>query len=88
MASVLQQEMFRTLNNALSPLGIRVTDLGDGQWSISDGHSLTRFHDGVVSASQLSQSIMMEGWGRQQHGTSVSGLCQMLNAVLPITTGL
>ena len=48
MASVLQQEMFRTLNNALSPLGIRVTDLGDGQWSISDGHSLTRFHDGVV----------------------------------------
>lgn len=43
--------MFRTLNSALSPLGIRITDLDEGQWSISDGHSLTRFHDGVVSCS-------------------------------------
>ena len=46
---MLQQEMFRTLNNALSPLGVRITDAGNGQWSISDGHSLTRFQDGVVS---------------------------------------
>jgi hypothetical protein len=44
----LQPEVFRSLNNALAPLGIRVKDLGAGQWSISDGRSLTRFHDGVV----------------------------------------
>lgn len=47
---MLQQEMFRTLNNALSPLGVRLTDAGNGQWSISDGHSLMRFQDGVVSS--------------------------------------
>lgn len=46
------QEMFRTLNNALSPLGVRITDAGNGQWSISDGHSLTRFQDGVVLPSK------------------------------------
>ena len=53
---MLQQEMFRTLNNALSPLGIRITDSGNGQWSISDGHSLTRFQDGVVCLYLLASS--------------------------------
>lgn len=53
---MLQQEMFRTLNNALSPLGIRLTDAGNGQWSISDGHSLTRFQDGVVSSWRFSET--------------------------------
>ena len=53
MPVMLQQEMFRTLNNALSPLGVRITDAGNGQWSISDGHSLTRFQDGVVVPSLI-----------------------------------
>ncbi len=53
---MLQQEMFRTLNNALSPLGVRITDAGNGQWSISDGHSLTRFQDGVVRHYTLASS--------------------------------
>jgi hypothetical protein len=43
--------VFTALNNALTPLGIRVTNSGKDQWSISDGRSLTRFHDGVVRAS-------------------------------------
>ena len=80
--------MFRTLNNALSPLGIRVTDLGDGQWSISDGHSLMRFHDGVVSAYQLLRTHQnLWSWGPQGFGTGMSSLSQMFNAVLAITAG-
>lgn len=42
---------FMSLNDALNLIGVRVTATGDiksGDWSISDGKSLIRFHDGVV----------------------------------------
>lgn len=41
-----------SLNDALGPLGLRVTAVGgdveSGVWSVADGKSLVRFHDGVV----------------------------------------
>ncbi len=43
-----QPEVFKALQGALAPLGIRLSDLGSENWSLSDGRSLTRFHDGVV----------------------------------------
>lgn len=46
----VQPEVFKALQGALAPLGMRLTDLGNEQWSLSDGRSLTRFHDGVVRA--------------------------------------
>ncbi|CAL8462680.1 g2213 [Coccomyxa elongata] len=45
-------EVFKALQGALAPLGIRLSDLGNGNWSLSDGRSLTRFHDGVVLPSK------------------------------------
>ena len=43
---------FNSLNDALNPLGIRVTaandDVEHGQWQITVGKSLVRFEDGVV----------------------------------------
>ena len=44
----VQPEVFRALQGALGALGVRLTDLGNDQWSLSDGRSLTRFQDGVV----------------------------------------
>ncbi|KAL4859335.1 hypothetical protein ACK3TF_001072 [Chlorella vulgaris] len=55
-----------SLNDALNLIGIRVTcpsgDVRAGEWSISDGRSLTRFHDGVVLPAKGPQQA---GRGRQ-----------------------
>ncbi|KAK9809238.1 hypothetical protein WJX72_011898 [[Myrmecia] bisecta] len=40
--------VFQTFNDALNLIGIKITALGPGNWSVSDGKSLTRFADGVV----------------------------------------
>lgn len=46
------QANISSLNDALNPIGIRVTapsgDVTGGQWSVSDGKSLVRFSDGVI----------------------------------------
>ena len=42
-----QSITLRRMNEALNHIGIRITDL-NGTWTISDGKSLARFHDGVV----------------------------------------
>lgn len=46
-ASPPQTITLRRMNEALNLIGIRITDL-NGTWTVSDGKSLTRFHDGVV----------------------------------------
>lgn len=42
-----QSITLKRMNEALNLIGIRITDL-NGTWTVSDGKSLTRFHDGVV----------------------------------------
>lgn len=48
-----------SLNDALNTIGIRVSapagDPAAGDWSISDGRALTRFHDGVVLPAKAPQ---------------------------------
>lgn len=47
--------IFNSLNDALSKLGLKVVSVGPttaGNWSISDGRTLTRFYDGVVVPSK------------------------------------
>lgn len=55
-----------SLNDALNLIGIRITcpsgDVSGGEWSISDGRSLTRFADGVVLPAKGQQHV---GRGRQ-----------------------
>ncbi|KAL4422173.1 hypothetical protein ABPG77_006862 [Micractinium sp. CCAP 211/92] len=55
-----------SLNDALNLIGIRITcpsgDVSGGEWSISDGRSLTRFADGVVLPAKGQQHA---GRGRQ-----------------------
>jgi hypothetical protein len=45
-----------TMNEALKTVGIKVTvpndDIKSGEWSITEGKSLTRYHDGVVLAAK------------------------------------
>ncbi|KAK9906370.1 hypothetical protein WJX75_000703 [Coccomyxa subellipsoidea] len=43
-----RSEVFKALQRALTAVGVRLSDLGNEQWSLSDGRSLTRFTDGVV----------------------------------------
>ena len=74
-----QGEVFTALNNALTPLGIRVTNPGNDQWSISDGRSLTRFHDGVVRALPL--------LGLPLQAQAVGCLCCVLPGPLTRMTG-
>lgn len=51
-----QTATLASLNDALNPIGIRVSapegGVEGGQWSISDGKSLVRFQDGVVSEEE------------------------------------
>lgn len=37
-------------------MGVRLSDLGNEQWSLSDGRSLTRFTDGVVRSPLCSSN--------------------------------
>ena len=50
--SIKQEATFASINDALTPLGIKVTapggDISTGVWSISGGKSLIRYVDGVV----------------------------------------
>jgi hypothetical protein len=48
----LQETNLQSMNDALNCIGIRITapsgNPSNGEWSISDGKSLTRYSDGVV----------------------------------------
>ena len=51
-AYAMQEANVASMNDALNPIGIRITvpggDVTTGEWSISDGKSLVRYFDGVV----------------------------------------
>jgi hypothetical protein len=53
-----QPEVFKALQRALTAVGVRLSDLGNEQWSLSDGRSLTRFTDGVVRSPLCSSKII------------------------------
>lgn len=61
----MQEANIASMNDALNPIGIRITapggDVTTGQWSISDGKSLVRYADGVV----------LPGKGETQRGQQV-----------------
>ncbi len=50
MSHGVQPAVFMALNAVLNVVGVSITrPKKDDEWSISDGRSLTRFRDGVVS---------------------------------------
>jgi hypothetical protein len=74
----MQNVMLASLNDALNTIGIRVTspsgNVGAGDWSISDGKSLQRYQDGVVSVGAKRMLQFVQLTGSDVHGWPFSAL--------------
>ncbi|KAL4458479.1 hypothetical protein ABPG75_013344 [Micractinium tetrahymenae] len=88
-----------SLNDALNLIGIRITcpsgDVSSGEWSISDGRSLTRFADGVVLPAkgpqhagrgrQLLQAFNNPNHAQQLAAAAASNAAATAAGILPFT---